>query len=56
MEHIIKYFTNSNKNGVFVFYDSWPTLNNAEKELLSRQQFLKTTIFFINKKKCIIFL
>jgi hypothetical protein len=36
MEHIIKYFTNSNKNGVFVFYDSWPTLNNAEKELLKR--------------------
>jgi hypothetical protein len=36
MEHIIKYFTNSNKNGVFVFYDSWPNLNNAEKELLRR--------------------
>ena len=36
MDNIIKYFTNSNKNGVFVFYDSWPNLNNAEKELLRR--------------------
>ena len=36
MDNIIKYFTNSNKNGIFVFYDSWPNLNNAEKELLRR--------------------
>ena len=32
----MKYFENLKKNAVFVFYDSWPNLNNAEKELLRR--------------------
>jgi glycosyltransferase involved in cell wall biosynthesis len=34
-----QYFKNLNKNATFVFYDSWPNFNNAERELLKRIEY-----------------
>jgi hypothetical protein len=34
-----EYFKNLNKNATFVFYDSWPNFNNAERELLKRIEY-----------------